>query len=331
MSIDNVIIDYNSETNKVYRRIKGTSLKLLIVNMIRLIQTLINLRTIKRRLRKFEEFTAKKLILTQKYHNYDDLRGNPPKADCYIAGSDQLWNVSVLIRKEFFLDFAAPTIKRASFAVSMGSCEVPIPYKKPLCELLRRFDAISVREQEAKTMIENILNKKDFVTMNCDPVFMLTKKGWSDLACERNIGFKYILCYPMAGHPLLNEALKKLKQFTGYQIVIIVTETFTLTKGDVYIMDASPEEFVYLIQKAEFVLTTSFHGTAFSTIFNKNFFSFLGGTASGRITELLARLGLEDRIVRSLDDIHTETIDFTKANHIINEEKELAEEYLLSL
>lgn len=331
LSIDNVIINYNFEKNRIYHKMKGNSLKIFIINIIRLLKTIIDILPIMRRCRNFEEFSNRKLQLTPKYRDLEELRKNPPEADCYIAGSDQLWNVSTVMRNAFFLDFGSQDTKRVSYAVSMGSYEIPNEYIPKMCELLNKFDTISVRETEAKIYIENIIDKKDFVHLNFDPVFLLSKKDWSEFACTRRIGIKYILCYPMSGHPLLYDALKKLKQLTGYKIIILTSEVFDSVKGDVYIKDATPEEFVFLIQNAEYTLTSSFHGTAFCTIFNKNFFSFVGGTAPTRITGLLGRLGLEHRIVRRIEDINTEEVDYFEANNVIAKEKKLAKEYLLSL
>ncbi|MDD3173224.1 MAG: polysaccharide pyruvyl transferase family protein [Herbinix sp.] len=331
MSVDNVIIDYNHETNKIYHKIKGKSLKIWIVNIIRWLEFVKDFFPIKSRCNNFENFSKNKLRLTSKYATFEELKNNPPKVDWYIAGSDQIWNVSINFKNAFFLDFGDRNVKRASYAASMGSYEVPVQFRKEMCELLNRFDVISVREAEAKIYIEDFLNKKGFVHINIDPVFLLSKEDWSEFAQPRKIGFKYILCYPLAGHPLLNETLKKLKQLTNYRTVIISTEVFTRVKGDINIKDASPEEFIYLLQNAEYVLTSSFHGTAFCTIFNKKFYSFVGNSVSSRITGLLNRLGLNDRIVRSPEDINTKEIDFTYCNTIISTEKDIAKEYLNSL
>ena len=329
--IDNVIINYNPEKNRVYYKIKGNTLKIFVVNIFRFVETAKSFLPIQRRFRKFETFTRRRLRMTRKYRSLKDLKSDPPEADWYIAGSDQLWNVSVYLRKEFFLDFGDSSIKRASFAVSMGSYQVSEEYRKVMRDLLERFNSISVREVEAKIFIEELLEKKDCVSLNFDPVFLLSVEEWSEFAKRKEIGSKYILCFPMSGHPLLQKALNKLKQLTGYRTVIITTEVFARIKGDIDIKDASPEEFIYLLKNAEYVLTTSFHGTAFCTMFHKKFYSFLGGTAPTRITGILKRLGLEDRIAQSLVDITTDEIDYENVNRRVEREQELAKEYLLSL
>lgn len=330
LSVENVIINFSHEKNKMLHRIKGTSIKIMIVDSIRLLETIKDYIPIRRRCRRFEAFTNTKLCLTRSYKTLQDLKENPPQADLYLAGSDQLWNVSIVIRAAFFLDFGSPETIRASYAVSMGSCYIPEQYKKIIKEYLTKFNVISVREMKAKETIEALLKQEGKIKVHCDPVFLLSKEEWSDLAVPRRSKDKYILCIPLAGHPRLNEALKKLKQLTGYRIVILKTDVFTRVKGDYAVKDASPEEYLYLIQYAEYVLTTSFHATAFSILFQVKFFSFLSCAAT-RITSLLENLGLEDRIVEGIGDVHTGNIDYTKANHILQEEKASAIEYLSGL
>jgi len=331
LSIDNVIIDYSSEKNKVYKKIKGKSLKILLVNTLRLLETLANLPAIRRRCQKFQNFSNQNLFLTPRYYTFKELQKNPPNADWYIAGSNQLWNVSTLLRKEFFLDFGGDEVKRASYAVSMGSYEVSNNYQEQFRELVNRFDAISVREIEAKEYIEKLIDKEVDVKLNFDPVFLLSKEEWSKFAIGKRIRNKYILCYPLSGHPLIQSAINRLKQLTGYPIVIISTELFTHIKGDVTIRDATPQEFVALVKNAEYVLTSSFHGTVFACIFNTKFYSFVGGTAPTRITGVLKCLKLEHRIADSIEEVNTNEIDFTEANHIIKKEKESSQDYLRSL
>ena len=331
LSIDNVIIDYNPGKNKLHQEIKGHSVKILIINLIRLLNTAFNIMSIKKRCRCFDEFTKQKLILTKKYLDYEELKADPPPADWYIAGSDQLWNVSISLHKAFFLDFGDSSMKRASFAVSMGSYQVPDQYRQEMKGLLKHFNAISVREKGAKDVIENMIKKENFVHVNFDPVFLLSEEEWIEFSNIRDIGSPYILCYPMSGHPLLNDALRKLKNLTGYKIVILVSEVLFNIKGDIYIKDATPEEFVHLIHKADYVMTTSFHGTAFCTIFHKKFYVLAGGAAPSRIIELLSCLGLEDRLVSNLEQISTDSIDTAKVNQLIAKEKELSLNYLLSL
>jgi hypothetical protein len=329
LSIDNTIIDYTQKQNYIYQKISGHSLKIFIINIIRLLLTIKNFYSIKKRHRNFKKFINKNLKLTRKYNTRNELLLDPPKADVYIAGSDQLWNVSRELKRYFFLDFGNREIKRVSYAVSMGSSVVPDHVQQQIRELLGDFSAISVRELETRQYLEELLGRKNFVLQHIDPVFLLSKETWAAFSMRKPLPYPYILCYPMSGHPLLPGAIKRLKELTGYKVIVLTSE-ITFLKGDVTIKSAKVEEFLNLIKNAEVVLTTSFHGTAFSTIFNKKFFSFLGNSAPGRITGLLTQLELQDRIINNLEGITTQEIDYSKTNLIIKENRQKAIEYLNS-
>ncbi len=329
LSINNEIIDYAPKQNYIYQKIPGRSLKIVVINIIRLMLTIRNFKSMKKRHKNFEKFIEKNLQLTRKYITKNELLLDPPKADIYIAGSDQLWNVSRGLKRSFFLDFGSREIKKVSYAVSMGSSVVPEQLQSQIRELLGDFTAISVRELETRQYLEELLEHRNFVLQHMDPVFLLRKETWASFSIMKALPYPYILCYPMSGHPLLPGAIKKLKELTGYKVVLLTSE-ITFLRGDVTIKCAKVEEFVNLFQNAEYVLTTSFHGTAFSTIFNKKFFSFLGNSAPGRITGLLTQLELQDRIINNLKEITTQEIDYSKTNFIIEENRQKAIEYLNS-
>lgn len=330
MSVDNKIIDYCPKKTS-YRYVKTHLFKYLIIHTIRILLSLLHVFQIRKLKKIFHDFTTNSLILTEKYTELSLLKAKPPLADLYITGSDQLWNVSISLKKAFFLDFGDDRVKRVSYAVSMGNCQVPEVYKKELYKLLLRFDSISVREKIAKEYLEGLFDKSTSIHVNFDPIFLLSKQEWLNFASVRNMKSPYILCIPLGGHPLLHQSLKKLKSLTGYQTVVIDTEVFTRIKGDIRLWDVTPREFVYLIQNAEYVLTASFHGTAFSTLLNKKFFSFTNNLAPGRINCLLESLELKHRIIRSIEDINTQEIDFTICNSVIEREKASALGYIQAL
>lgn len=329
LSIDNVIIDYTPKQNYIYQRIPGHSIKIVIINIVRLMLTFKSYYSTKKRHKNFDKFVQKNLRLTRKYHTGTELHLDPPKADIYIAGSDQLWNVTRGLKEFFFLDFGSKEIKRVSYAVSMGSSVVPKHLQQQVRELLNNFTAISVRELETQQYLENFLEHRNFVLQHLDPVFLLGKEVWAAFPRIKGLPYPYILCYPMSGHPQLQGAIQRLKELTGYKVVVLTSE-LTFLKGDVTIKSAGVEEFINLFKNAEYVLTTSFHGTAFSAIFNKKFFSFLGNSAPGRITGLLSQLELQGRIINNLEDITTQEIDYRKANVMIEENRQKAIEYLKS-
>lgn len=330
MSVQNEIIDYCPKKVR-YRSVKVHIFKSIVIYTIRVFLLLLHIVQKRKQKKIFQQFVADTLILTGKYKDLKTLQASPPKAELYIAGSDQLWNVNVSLKRAFFLDFGDDRAKRISYAVSMGNCPEPEAYQDQMYELLRRFDSISVREKIAQEYLDNLFDHSRPIHVHFDPIFLLSREEWLTFSKERRMNSPYILCIPLGGHPLLNQSLQLLKKLTGCQTVIIDTEVFTRLKGDVRLWDVTPQEFVNLIHNAEYVLTASFHGTAFSTLLNKKFFSFVGNSAPGRITCLLEKLGLMHRIIRGIDDINTQDIDYSMCNCILEREKALAIEYLQAL
>ena len=133
-----------------------------------------------KRLEAFKRFNAKYLKLTRHYSSYDELVANPPEADLYIAGSDQIWRTNLNNGKDpaFYLQFGGKQTKRISYAASFG-----LPYLTDGMDYLVKtflsgLDAISVRESSGIEILERIgLNG----TLVVDPVFLLSKEEWVSL------------------------------------------------------------------------------------------------------------------------------------------------------
>jgi len=114
---------------------------------------------------------------------------------------------------------------------------------------------------------------------------------------------------------------------TGYDVVVITPNIREKVHGDIYIRNAGPKEFLGLIKNAQIVLTTSFHGTAFSIIFERRFYSFPVAMKS-RITNILALLGLSDRQVSNIEDVSLEGINYEKVNVALSKEVSKSLDYL---
>lgn len=132
--------------------------------------------------RNFDTFRKKYLKLTDKrYHNCQELLENCPEAELYIAGSDQIWNPLYQNGKDeaFFLKFVPDFKKRISYAASFATDEINIEDKEKMRNWLEKFDAVSVREESALSVLNSIGIKGMQV---CDPVFLLSESDWEKMA-----------------------------------------------------------------------------------------------------------------------------------------------------
>lgn len=279
------------------------------------------------RTEKFRCFTEKTQARV-KYKDYNHVLQSPPAADVYLAGSDQVWNPRN-INAELFLAFAPRGSRLISYAASMGNEQIPTEHRKFFHDCISRYSAISVRED---TMIEVVQEHARVpVVQNIDPVFLLEPEQWLALAKPyQRIKFKkYILLYLVEWSPAHTERLKALRKKTGLPIVMITPGARKRWIADQEIFDASPEEFLSLLSGAEIVITSSFHGTALSILFNKPFFAVSGSDKPTRIESLLRLFSLEDHNTKDFT-LESATVDYAPVNGIIAAERKRAEEYLLT-
>ena len=254
------------------------------------------------RKRAFNEFDTKYIELSPlSYSSINELRKNPPVADIYIAGSDQVWNTDMNNGRDasYFLDFGDERVKRISYAASFGISNIKEEYKTPIKEWLKRFEAISVRE---KTGL-NILASMGY-TDNCinviDPVFLLNKDEWINLS-QNHIHKKiekapYVLVYDFYHNDIkVKKIVEKIAKERNLKIVSI-NDTKRLSYADININNAGPLDFVWLILHATTVVSTSFHATAFSIIFQKDCYTLLTQKNASRMSDLLELCQIKNRL-----------------------------------
>ena len=197
-----------------------------------------------------------------------------------------------------------------------------------------------MREASGKKLVKQLSGQDAEVVI--DPSLMLKRADWESFRKETpSAEGKYIFCYFLGNNRNNREFALRLKEKTGYRIVALVhmdefvpgDENF----ADVTPYDVGPEEFVDLVSRAEYVCTDSFHGTVFSIIFGRKFFTFNrfqeNSTISTntRIDSLLAMLSLENRRKTGDEDIEacmSENTDFDRAYEKLEQKQEEAGAYL---
>ena len=269
------------------------------------------------------------------YDRYSKLYENPPKYDAYCVGSDQVWNPRCYTNLEpYFLTFAPKGAKRFSYASSFGVTAVPDSAESKYKELLLGLDNISVREASGVKLVEALTHHEAKLVL--DPTLLLTSKEWQDVARPVNgILEKYILIYELQPLPYIAATAKQLAQEKGYKIVRVCKDAHDKVKDTDFInvADAGPSEFIWLVEHASFVITNSFHGTAFSVNFNKPFYCVIkrGKNNNSRQLDLLSACGLSDRIVydgEQFPNTLSSSIDFESVNEQMDKMREESCNYL---
>lgn len=286
------------------------------------------------RKRKFDEFNHNVLKETKhKYHTFEELCQNPPEADLYIVGSDQVWNVFFEAGRDpaFFLDFVKKGAK-ASYAASFSYLNIDNNNLERIKRFLSTFKAVSVREYQGLEILNKIGIKGMWVL---DPVFLLTVEKWKELMADFKKTEPYLLVYDFEGSKFLKDFAKDYARRNGLKIYSI-TDTYPRLYADKNFNSAGPREFLSLIYYCDAFVSNSFHGTAFSIIFHKPVFVFNLNRhkVNSRMQSLIKLFQLEDSIIT--DDADYEramnaTFDFHAIDRIKDKNLSTSELFLKSL
>lgn len=230
-----------------------------------------------------------------------------------IFGSDQIWNEDITGEIPiYFAGFYTGAAKKISYAGSFGKDSLTEYQKECVSKYLYDFAGISVRENSAKELIKNVLNRND-IQVVLDPVFLNPREFWHDLAKQPKeiVNEKYILFYSLNKDAELESRAKTLSKRTGYPVYAIhPTGGFYSIIGK-KLYGVGPEEFLWLIENAGFVCTSSFHAVAFSVIFRKKLLFKPFSNKESRVKSLLLQvLGKHFS-----DQIYNEMIDFGSVDY----------------
>lgn len=291
------------------------------------------------RAKPFDRFKNRYLPLTKHYTTLEQLKADPPQADVYIAGSDQIWNTFLPNGKDgaFFLEFAPEESRKISYAASFATETVDAPYLDFVRDSLKRFDAVSLREASSLPLLES-LGRKDGVAV-CDPVFLLPKEEWLEFIAEENhpvsgyrnlkkfLEEKYLLVYEAEKSANLDNIAKSVARERGLRIFSV--SNIATPYADKSFWHASPLDFVRLIAKADYVVSNSFHATAFSLIFHRDF-CVVGrqDKSNSRMYSLLKDIGLKERYSNVYSNKMSSAINFSEADERMNHKIENSKLFL---
>ncbi|WP_314578210.1 polysaccharide pyruvyl transferase family protein [Enterococcus gilvus] len=257
----------------------------------------------------------------------EDLYTIESQYDFFIVGSDQVWNQSAISDNTFFLDFV-PYEKRYSYAASFGKSEILNADKRYFKKNIESMKKISVREFAGKEIVHNLTGRDACV--HVDPTMLLTSCEWRKLAQQEDTGWlprkKFILIYTLRG---MDKAIKKelveIAEKNSYEIISIMGDSIDENSRILSVI-----QFIQAIDRAELVITDSFHGTVFSIILNTPFqvLERKTGNMNSRIDTLLDKFNLSknsNKINTSLEEILI--TDFSGVESILLRERKKSMKY----
>lgn len=298
-------------------------------------------RNIAKRERKYKEF-KKEFNLTTPYSTYKEITDASDQYSSIIVGSDQLWLPVNVVADYYTLNWVKEDVNKISYATSFGISEIPQKYEELYRKFLNGINYVSVREETGCKIVKQLANRE--ATLVCDPTMLLTKEEWEEIQDkEPLIKEKYILCYFLGKNIEHRKFAERLKKKTGFKIVSLnhcdEYVKYSDKFADITPYDIGPKEFLNLVKNAEYVCTDSFHGTVFSLINNKKFFTFeryssKNGKVStnSRIYSLLGIMNLQNRLLKGMEDIEEVIkyqIDFDIVNEKLKEFRDKSKNFLI--
>ncbi len=280
----------------------------------------------------FEDFRKNYLNIQEpRYRTSDDLQHIAGVYDAIVVGSDQIWRNEPTfgtVDKAFLLDFLKNTdTKKFAYAASIGKIESSSDYI--FKEELKSFEAVSVRESDAKEYLQKVTDME--IQHVLDPVFLIDKEKYDAIIenSQLNIDKPFIFVYSLENNPAIIEATNQLVYTMQEKDVEVLYYSSTPLKFNCKhrrIHTLLPNDFLYYVKNSIKIVTNSFHGTAFSIIFGKEFYSVLHTLTGNRIKSLLAALNLENRIVEKdliepKSDVYIESTIKLLAKEIDNSRK----------
>lgn len=308
--------------------------KFLVTRIIYRILKFLQRQTTLKRKRKFDIFNHQVLKETShKYLTYKELQMNPPEADLFFVGSDQIWNTFYEAGRDpaFYLEFVHKG-KKASYAASFSYLDIDDMNLKRIQKSLKKFQAVSVREYHGLEILNKIGVQGTWVL---DPVFLLSQEEWIKLMTPFSKTEKYLLIYDFEKNKDLKEFALLYAKEKNLKIYAI-NDTYPLAYADRNFNNAGPKEFISLIYHCDAFISNSFHGTAFSIIFNKPVFVFNRHRhkVNSRMESLMSLFNLKNFIINDKSMYETSikaSIDYEEVNSIIKAETIKSKQFISQL
>ncbi|MEG0034848.1 MAG: polysaccharide pyruvyl transferase family protein [Bacilli bacterium] len=266
--------------------------------------------------RAFEKIRNKTLCLSKRISDIDEQKNLIPNVDVYCTGSDQVWGEigNESYDPVYFLSFVDnPYAKRVAISASFGKITYSTERMDEINEYLKKYTKISVREKSTIDLFESMEIEAN---LTLDPTMIVSNEFWNQYLKKQTSTKKYILLYQLNTNSEMDKYAQKLSNRLGMKLIRISMELYKMSKPGKFKLCLSPFEFLSYVKYAEYVITDSFHGTAFAICFNTQFIEILPPEKQTRNKGILKQLGLENRIVENLKsfDLVDNPIDYSSVN-----------------
>ena len=278
----------------------------------------------------FSEF-HKLFKLTKSYTSPNSLCEKPPKFDVYMTGSDQVWNpIHTNGDTTFLLDFVPRGGKKIAYAASFACKSLSNDIACRFSSYLKEYNFVGVREHNGKILYENLTGKTATVVL--DPSLLLTLEDWSKVIegyknpwNGKDYVLAYFLTYAYNPFPYAFQLAEYVANYFNKELICLclepnIAEYRNYLPNAKLVQKVGPIQFIQLFKEASFVITTSFHGTAFASNFCKPLFSIINSNSEDdRQSSFLKSIDREDAVVAC--GSHFEELNINQAPSLYKLEK----------
>lgn len=283
------------------------------------------------------EFISDRMNLFNGF-NEDNIDLANGRYECFICGSDQIWNPTLISpsNRLYWLNFADAGKHKIAYAPSVGVSRFNAEESLVIKKNLSTFSALSCRESSGTRALNEALGKNSCVTV-LDPVMLVDRALWDGISGKAVIKQPYLFAYMLRTNKARVKKTEEIARANNLDILTIPR----LEKdglgcsnfGDYRLWSASPAQFISAVRHAGLVVTDSFHCTAFSCLYHKNFLVFpkLGNPQLTRIEDLQNLFGISSRIIEestSMAAMPRESIDWERFESILRQTKNTSYEFL---
>lgn len=218
----------------------------------------------------------------------------------FICGSDQVWN-PYYYDPYYFLSFVKEKRNKISYAPSFGVSQIPDSKKKKIQDALSSFEHLSVREQSGKKIVDSLTGKSAQVVV--DPTLLLPLEQWNSISIDNQEDEPYLFCYFLSKNEDYLCIAKTIAEKFHLKVRMLPMVAADFTRPETIKQAVGPREFLGYIKNAAFVLTDSFHCSAFTIRYHRQFYvlqRFASKDVRGqnsRIESLLRLSSFEDRLI----------------------------------
>ncbi len=276
----------------------------------------------------YDKFVKENLHLTRQYKSLKQLESDPPVLDAYVTGSDQLWNPDILNARfdsAYFLSFGDKRIPKVAYAVSTGK-NLTAKEESQLKELTLDLTAVSLREFNESTV--TAIGKDVHICI--DPTLLLDESDYASVESKIVETESYIFVYGFETTDEIKQAIALAVKKYSCKVINGSPNRIKLEGDVVNLKNYGPDRFLTLIKNADCVVTNSFHGTAFSIIYKKDFITVPHSTRGRRMIELLGKLDLLQRLWGTDAFSFEESIDWGYVYEKLDILRKHSADYLLS-